>query len=582
MRYSRQLLPTLKDNPQDAETLSHRLMLRAGLVRKLASGTYTYLPAGLRALAKAEKIVREEMDRVGALEILMPALQPADLWKETGRFDILGEDMIQFEDRHGKLNVLGPTHEEIITDLARHEIRSYRQLPAVLYQIQTKFRDEMRPRAGVIRSREFIMKDAYSFHLSADCLDRTYEKMREAYCRIFTRCGLKFYIVQADPGAMGGSGSQEFVLFSKAGEDRMVQFGDSDRVMSAEMAQRKLKGLAFPTETPGNFKELDTPNASSIEAVSAMLKAKPQQLVKTMIYTAPASASKPAQTIAVLVKGTDEVSEYKVKKLVSGIRMATRDEIEAAGSAFGYSGPIGLKVDRLLVDEDVIEMPKMIVGANKRDKHLVGVTPADVAKNTQAQVTIGDFRLANDGDTGVADGREEKLSLKTAIELGHIFKLNLRYSEPMQARCMDETGVEKPMIMGCYGIGVNRIIAASIEQASTEQGIHWTSPAIAPYEVLLLTTSINDAELMQASEKIYEEAKAHGWDILWDERDVSAGIKFNDADLLGVPVRITLGPKTFKAGEAEVKDLRTGLVHKTPLSDLLSFVSGLLVQPAKP
>lgn len=577
MRYSRLLLPTLKDNPQDAETLSHRLMLRAGLVRKLASGTYTYLPAGLKALAKAERIVREEMDRAGALEVLMPALQPADLWKETGRFEILGEDMIQFEDRHGKLNVLGPTHEEIITDLARHEIRSYRQLPAVLYQIQTKFRDEMRPRAGVIRSREFIMKDAYSFHLSADCLDRTYEKMRDAYCRIFSRCGLKFYIVQADPGAMGGSGSQEFVLFSKAGEDRMVQFGDSDRVMSAEMAQRKLKGLSFPTETPGNFKELDTPNASSIEAVSALLKAKPHQLVKTMIYTAPGTAAKPAQTIAVLVKGTDEVSEYKVKKLVSGVRMATRDEIEAAGSAFGYSGPIGLKVDRLLVDEDVVEMPKMIVGANQRDKHLVGVTPADIAKNTQAQVTIGDFRLANDGDTGVADGREEKLSLKTAIELGHIFKLNLRYSEPMQARCMDETGAERPLIMGCYGIGVNRIVAAAIEQASSDQGIRWPSTAIAPYEVLLLTTSVHDAELMKASETVYEAARAKGLDVLWDERDASAGIKFNDADLLGVPVRITMGPKTFQAGEAEVKDLRDGQVHKVPLKDLIDFVTRLLV-----
>ncbi len=572
MRYSRQLLPTLKDNPQDAETLSHRLMLRAGLVRKLASGTYTYLPAGLRALAKAEAIVREEMDRAGALEILMPALQPADLWKETGRFEILGEDMIQFEDRHGKLNVLGPTHEEIITDLARHEIRSYRQLPMTLYQVQTKFRDEMRPRAGVIRSREFIMKDAYSFHATPECLDTTYNRMRDAYSRIFTRCGLKFYIVQADPGAMGGTGSQEFVLFSKAGEDRMVQFGESDRVMSAEMAERKLKGLAFPTEGGANFKELDTPNASSIESVSALLKAKPHQLVKTMVYAMPAAAGKPAQTIAVLVRGTDEVSEFKVKKLCPGIRMASRDEIEAAGSAFGYSGPIGLQVDRMLVDEDVLEMPKMIVGANKRDKHLVGVTPADLPRNVKCAVTVGDFRLANDGDTGLADGREEKLSLKTAIELGHIFKLNLRYSEPMQARCMDETGAEKPLIMGCYGIGVNRIIAAAIEQASTDQGIVWPSQEIAPYRVLILTTSVNDTDLMQMSEKIYGEALARRWDFLWDERDASAGIKFNDADLLGIPVRITLGPKGIKAGEAEVKLLRSGEVHKVPLADLISFV----------
>lgn len=578
MRYTQQLLPTLKDNPQDAETLSHRLMLRAGLVRKLASGTYTYLPAGRRALAKAERIVREEMDRAGALELLMPALQPADLWKETGRFEIMGEDMIQFEDRHGKLNVLGPTHEEIITDLARHEIRSYRQLPITLYQIQTKFRDEMRPRAGVIRSREFIMKDAYSFHATAECLDRTYTKMRDAYSRIFTRCGLKFYIVQADPGAMGGSGSQEFVLFSKAGEDRMVQFGETDRVMSAEMAGRKLKGLQLagaPDSVP-NFKEIDTPNASSIEAVCAALKAKPQQLVKTMVFAVNASAGKAPKTVAVLVRGTDEVSEWKLRAVCPGVRLASRDEIEAAGSAFGYSGPLGLGVDQMFIDEDVLEMPKMIVGANKRDKHVVGVTQADLQKNVKCPVVIGDFRLANDGDTALLDGREEKLHLKTAIELGHIFKLNLRYSEPMQARFTDETGGEKPLIMGCYGIGVNRILAAAIEQASTDQGIQWTSAAIAPYELLILTTSVNDAELVRASEAFYEEARSKGWDVLWDEREASAGIKFNDADLLGIPVRVTFGPKGLKTGEAEVKDLRSGKVSMVPLAQLSATVATLL------
>jgi prolyl-tRNA synthetase len=576
MRYSRLLLPTLKENPQDAETISHRLMLRAGLIRKLASGTYSYLPAGRRALSKAERIVREEMDKVGALEILMPAIHPADLWKETGRFEIMGEDMIQFEDRHGKLNVLGPTHEEIITDLARHEVRSYRQLPMVLYQIQTKFRDEMRPRAGVIRSREFIMKDAYSFHATAECLDRTYDHMREAYRRIFTRCGLKFYVVQADPGAMGGSGSQEFVLFSNAGEDRMVQFGETDQVMSAEMAGRKLKGLKLAGEGGANFKELDTPNASSVEAVCAALKAKPIHLVKTMIFAVAKPGEAATRIIAALVRGTDEVSEWKLRKACPGIRLATRDEIEAAGSAFGYSGPLGLKVDQMFIDEDVLAMPKMIIGANKRDKHIVGVTVADLQKSISCPVQIGDFRGANDGDTGVMDGREETLHLKTAIELGHIFKLNIRYSEPMQARFMDETGAEKPLIMGCYGIGVNRIIAAAIEQSSTDQGIKWPSIALAPYEVLLLTTSVNDAELTKASQQIYEELKSKNCDILWDDRDASAGIKFNDADLLGIPIRITLGPKGLKAGEAEVKDLRTPQTHQVPLAGLISFVTNLL------
>ncbi|MEI8345774.1 MAG: proline--tRNA ligase, partial [Candidatus Omnitrophota bacterium] len=361
--WSKTLIPTLKETPQEALIKSHRLMLRAGLIRKLASGTYSYLPSGLRGLKKAEAIVRQEMDRAGFLEVLLPALHPADLWKETGRYDILGEDMIHFKDRHGKLNVLGPTHEEVITDLVRREVRSYKQLPVALYQIQTKFRDETRPRSGVIRSREFIMKDAYSFHVSADCLDKTYQTVKDVYCRIFDRCGLDYHIVNADPGAMGGSGSQEFVLFSEAGEDRMVQCGSV--VTSVEMASRRTEGLKIAADgTSGKAKKVHTPGHSSVEGVAEFLKKRPCDLVKTMIYeTVPADGGA-AEVFAVLVRGDHEVSEYKIKQKRPGAILAGRQTIEALGSSFGFCGPFDVQRIPFYIDEDVLEMHDFIVGAN--------------------------------------------------------------------------------------------------------------------------------------------------------------------------------------------------------------------------
>lgn len=553
MYWTQFFIPTLKENPKDAEIKSHRLMMRAGLIRKLASGTYSYLPFGLRALRKAEAIVREEMNRAGAVELLLPAIHPAELWKESGRFEILGEDMIHFKDRHGKENVLGPTHEEVITDLARHEVHSYKQLPLNLYQIQTKFRDEMRPRSGVIRSREFLMKDAYSFHASDECLDKTYQTMKEAYKNIFNRAGLEFFIVQADPGAMGGSGSQEFVLFSDAGEDRMVQVGDSDVVMSVEMASRKLRGLVFPKDTASEKHSKEhTPGQSSVESVAKFLKKTPADLVKTMIFQRPDGSF-----FEVLIRGDHEVSEFKVKKIEANCFMASRESIEKLGVAFGFSGPLppsaGGHLMKMYIDEDVLEMKNFITGANVQDHHFVNVNLGDI-RGREKQ--IGDFRQVTEGDVS-SDG--QKLHFKTAIELGHIFKLNLRYSKPLKAHYLDETGKEKPLIMGCYGIGVNRILAAAIEQHGDEKGIVWPKN-ISPFQILVVIIDTQDPLSREIARELLDspELKARGADILVDDRAESAGVKFNDADLIGIPLRVVLGPKNLKNGKVELKIRKTG------------------------
>jgi prolyl-tRNA synthetase len=576
MFWTKTLIPTLKENPQEAQIKSHRLMLRAGLIRKLASGTYTYLPSGLRALQKVSEIVREEMNRAGAVEVLLPAIHPAELWRETGRFEILGEDMIHFKDRHGKENVLGPTHEEVITDLARREIHSYKQLPITLYQIQTKFRDEMRPRSGVIRSREFIMKDAYSFHADEKSLDETYHLMKETYKRIFTRCGLNFFIVEADPGAMGGSGSQEFVLFSDAGEDRMVQYGDTDRVVSVEMAERKLKNIKFPSIAGDkNYKKAHTPGHSNVEGVAHFLGKTTQDLVKTMIYEVgpndPALGGK--DVFAVLVRGDHEVSDFKVKKKIHPkARLASHGTIERVKSSFGFSGPCGLEMP-LFVDEDVLSMRGFVVGANERDYHLTDCYVehfVESAKRLNVKLEKGDFRQVIEGDLS-PEG--EPLRFKTAIELGHIFKLNLRYSEPLKARFTDESGQEKPLVMGCYGIGVNRILAAAIEQGADEKGIVWTKNT-SPYQVLVLMLDPKDAQSRQIADGLLDSAElqAKKVDILIDDRPETAGVKFNDADLMGIPLRIILGPKNLKAGKAEIKIRKSGQVVLTDISSLISEV----------
>ncbi len=554
------LAPTLKENPQEALIKSHRLMLRAGLIRKLASGTYSYLPQGFRALKKAEAIVRRRMNETGAMEVLLPAIHPADLWQETGRYEIMGEDMLHFRDRHGKMNVLGPTHEEIITDLARREIHSYKQLPASFYQIQTKFRDEMRPRSGVIRSREFIMKDAYSFHASDESLEETYQKMLEAYRKIFGDCGLEFFIVQADPGAMGGSGSQEFILFSDAGEDWMVQYGHTDQVVSVEMAKRQLRGLSLgdlSSAVGGKIAKVHTPGHSSVDGVASFLKKKPSDLVKTMIYEVAAKDGGQPQVFAVLVRGDHEVSEFKVKDKCSGAIMATRDTIEKLGSAFGFSGPFGLDGIPFYIDEDVLLMKDFVVGANQDQYHCVGVDLADIIKDDpKRSIHVGDFRQVIEGDKDPAGG---PLFFKTAIELGHIFKLNLRYSAPMKAQYLDAQGKEHSMKMGCYGIGVNRILAAAIEQCADDKGIVWPKN-ISPFQVHVVLLDPEDTaskEVVNAliSSKALEE---RGIDIMIDDRKESAGVKFNDADLMGFPVRVVIGSRNLKNQQVELKVRKSG------------------------
>jgi len=570
MRWSQYLIPTLKETPQEAQIKSHILMLRAGLIRKLASGTYSYLPLGLRALQKAEAVVREEMNRAGALELLLPAIHPAELWRESGRLEILGEDMIHFKDRHGKENVLGPTHEEVITDLARREIRSYKQLPVTLYQIQTKFRDEMRPRSGIIRSKEFIMKDAYSFHATPESLEETYQLMKETYKKIFSRCGLDFYIVEADPGAMGGSGSQEFILFSDSGEDWMVQIGDSQKVVSVEMAERKLKGLELPkTKVAGKYKEVHTPGHASVEGVSAFLKKKPSDLVKTMIYEGSDSSKGGAhQLFAVLVRGDHEVSDFKINNKVRmhidrAANLASREMIEKNGSSFGFSGPVGLNMP-IYIDEDVLLMKDFVVGANKEGVHLVDVNITDIDAGKIKET--GDFRQVIEGD---ASKGGDKLHFKTAIELGHIFKLNLRYSLPMKAHFVDADGKEKPLVMGCYGIGVNRILAAAIEQHADEKGIIWPKN-ISPFQVLIVLIDSKDAESGQIAEHLVGELAKRGVDALVDDRDESAGVKFNDADLIGIPLRVILGPKNLKSKKAEIKLRKTKETILVDVPDLPS------------
>lgn len=564
VRWSEFWVPTLKETPQEALIKSHRLMLRAGLVRKLASGTYSYLPLGLRALKKAETIVREEMDRAGALELLLPALHPLDLWQETGRDAVMGEGMFRFRDRHGKWNVLGPTHEEIITDLARREIHSYKQLPVTLYQIQTKFRDEARPRSGVIRSREFVMKDAYSFHETAESLDATYNAMRDAYCRVFSRCGLTYYVVQADPGAMGGSGSQEFVLFSDAGEDRMARFGDTDVVMSVEMAPRRLKGLRFPSGVPAKnqYTKVHTPGHSSVEGVAHQLRKTPQDLVKTMIFQRPDKSA-----FAVLVRGDHEVSEFKIKKSEPGAVLASRDCIESLGSAFGFSGPFGLSDIKFYIDEDVLGLQSFVTGANEADYHFVGVEIEDLAGFSRP-IEVGDYRQAVEGDRGVLDGRETELHFRTAIELGHIFKLNLRYSSPMKAEVLDASGRPVPMVMGCYGIGVNRILAAAIEEHADDKGIAWPKN-IAPFQIEAVLIDPKDEASRAALERfLADPALPADADVLVDDRPDSAGIKFNDADLIGCPLRVIFGPKNLKNGQAEIKLRKSGETALVALQDL--------------
>jgi prolyl-tRNA synthetase len=564
MRYSKLLIPTVKEDPGDAETASHKLMIRAGLMRKVASGTYIYLPLGWRSLLKVIAIVREEMNRAGAQEILVPCLQPIELWQQTGRDVDYGPTIFRLEDRHGRKNVLGPTAEEVVTYLAANEIKSYKQLPINLYQISQKFRDEFRPRFGPVRSREFIMKDAYSFHADSECLDKEYWNMYETYKRIFKRCGLDFVIVEAESGEMGGSGSHQFTVPCESGEDTIVYTEDGSYAANLERAAidppsvilSEAKNLSYAHGSKIPSPELvHTPNIGSIEAVCAFLKTKPKDMIKTLIFAAPDGA------VAALVRGDHEVNPEKLTQTLGGkhIELADLTTIEkVSGAKVGFAGPIGIanKVSKMVIDYAVAAMAVSITGANKTDYHIKNVVPGRDFPLEGSNIIVTDIRYATEGDTH----NSKKLLFKKGIEVGQVFKLGTKYSEKLGAKFLDETGVEKPCLMGCYGIGINRILASAIELGNDKNGILWPI-SIAPFEVLVTCVNQEDPQVAGVAEKIYQQLLTKGIDALLDDRLERGGVKFKDADLIGIPVQVTVGKKSVAEKSVEIK-LRSELQSK--------------------
>jgi len=525
------LISTLREVPGEAEIASHQLMLRAGMIRKSATGIYTFMPNGVRVLKNVENIVREEMDRAGAQEFLASALIPANLWQESGRWDVFGPEMFRLKDRNGRDFCLGPTHEEIFTDLARNEIKSYKQLPLNLYQIQTKYRDERRPRFGVMRSREFIMKDAYSFDKDNEGLDVSYMKMYEAYNKIFTRCDLEFSAVEADSGAMGGSGSAEFMVKSDIGEDEIAFCTSCNYAANTEKATSKLEEVEREVEQA--LKKTETPNVRTIEELVAFFNTNDKKFAKTLIYKAD------DKVVGVMVRGDRSLNETKVSNALGGVmelEMADAETVLNATSAeIGFAGPIGLKVDILLVDEEVTRMSNFIVGANDTGYHYENVNYEKDFKGI-----VGDYKLVSEGDMCPKCG--SPINIRRGVEVGHIFKLGTKYSESMGANYLDENGKSVPLVMGCYGIGVNRIVAAIIEQHHDENGIIWPM-AVAPYKVIIMPANVKNEEQMKMAEKIYEDLKSRGIDVLLDDRNERVGVKFKDSDLIGIPIRVTVGKK---------------------------------------
>jgi len=547
MRCSRILLPTMKENPAEAEVVSHRLLLRAGYIRKLASGIYNYLPLGLAALRKVERIVREEMNRAGAQELLMPMVQPAELWLESGRWRKYGPELLRFVDRHEHECCLGPTHEEVITDLVRQNVHSYRQLPLNLYQIQTKFRDEIRPRFGLLRGREFVMKDAYSFDDSEAGAEASYRAMHQAYTRIFTRCGLRFRAVEADTGSIGGSFSHEFMVLAATGEDTLAVCGRCSYAANVEKARVILAAVPPASVAAPACRPVDTPGRSTIEEVAQFLGKTPAELVKTMIYRAD------DELVAVLVRGDRQVQEVKLKGLlgVDEVALAGDEDIRRAGTLpVGSLGPVGMPL-RLVADQEVMAMAGAVTGANREGCHLLGVVPG----RDFTPALAGDLRQVTAGDPCPSCGGP--LELTEGIEVGHIFKLGLKYSEALGARFQDAEGLLRPFIMGCYGIGVSRVVAAAIEQNHDEHGIIFPLP-IAPFQVSLLNLAVKDPAVTAACDRLYDELHARGIEVLYDDRDERPGSKFKDADLIGLPYRLAVGKRFTESGQVELRRRRDG------------------------
>ncbi len=569
MRVSKLYAPTLREVPAEAVLESHKLMLRAGYIRKLAGGLYSYLPLAWRSIRKIEQIIREEMDRTGAQEIMMPIVQPSEIWKESGRWDVYGEEMFRLRDRHGREFCLGPTHEEMITTLVKNELHSYRQLPTNLYQIQSKFRDEKRPRFGLMRSREFIMKDAYSFDADDAGLDVSYKKMYDAYSRIFDRCGLKYRPVEADPGAIGGNGSHEFMGIADSGEAGIVYCDTCEYAADVEKAE--CAPLAAPEEAPLPLEKRSTPGCNTIEAVCSFLKAPITKSVKAVAFT-----SELGGLVLCFVRGDHEVNEIKVANAIGAneVAMAPDDMIREAGTVPGFMGPIGLDTKKctILIDSTVMNMHNVCCGANAKDVHYVNAEPSRDFVCTK----VLDIRTAVAGDK--CPHCEGHLKEARGIEVGQVFKLYTKYSAALGANYLDVNGAEKPMYMGCYGIGVGRTLAAVVEQYHDANGMIMPR-SIAPYEVIVLPLNMKDRACVQKAEEIYHTLNANGIDTILDDRDERAGVKFKDADLIGYPVRIVIGPKTMARNAMEVKVRCTGAMSDVPLDgDYVTALRDILEQ----
>jgi prolyl-tRNA synthetase len=568
MRLSRYPINTMKETPAEAEVISHQLMLRAGLIRRLAAGLYSWLPMGLRSLHKVERIVREEMDRAGALELVMPVVQPAELWQESRRWSEYGPELLRFKDRHERDFVLGPTHEEVITDIVRRELQSYRQLPVNFYQIQTKFRDEVRPRFGVMRAREFIMKDAYSFHIDEASLQAGYRAMYDAYTRIFTRTGLTFRAVRADSGAIGGDVSQEFHVLAASGEDVIV-FSDADDYAANLDAAAALppEGSRPPPSEP--LRKVSTPGARTIADVARLLKVEPARCLKTLVV----EGSEKGTVVALVVRGDHELNAVKAQKLegvAQPLALASAERVLAAtGTEPGYVGPVDLKC-RVYADYSALALADFVCGANEKDMHFTGANWERDVRGARA----ADLRNVIEGDPSPS-GRG-RLKITRGIEVGHIFQLGRKYSTPMKAVVLDEAGKEVTLLMGCYGIGVTRIVAAAIEQNHDERGIIWPDP-IAPFQVVLVALNLQkSARVRELSDRLYAELSAAGVEVLYDDRDARPGVKFADAELLGIPHRVVVSERGLEAGRLEYRHRRDTASSEFPADEALAFLRARL------
>ena len=569
MRYRQTFIPTLREDPTEAEVISHKLLLRAGMMRQVARGVYDFLPLGLRVVRKVENIVREEMNRAGAQEILMPAVCPAELWQESGRWDVYGRELLRLKDRHDRDFCFGPTHEEVVTDIVRREVRSYRDLPLNLYQIQTKFRDEVRPRFGLIRGREFIMKDAYSFHTDLEDCQREYRNMYDAYRRIFDRCGLTYRPVEADTGAIGGSLSHEFQVLADSGEDALVSCDSCDYAANVEKAE------LVPPPPPAATREtaltpVETPDQRTIEEVSTFLGEPPERFVKTLLYE-----TDTGEVVAALVRGDHELSEPKLKNLLGcqWVVLAAEETVhKVTGAPTGFAGPLQLKA-RLISDQTLRGATGLVCGANERDMHLTGL---DIARDLPA-LQFADLRRATAGDA-CPRCEQGRFTPHRGIEVGQTFYLGTKYSQAMNATYLDATGAQHPMEMGCYGIGITRTVAAAIEQNHDAAGIVWPKP-LAPADLHIVPVNWNDDTTRKAAEDIYAKLRQSGTDVLFDDREERPGVKFKDADLLGIPLRATIGGKSLARGVIELKQRADGAMTEVPADGAVEAIRQALGNP---